>query len=59
MCCDIDVYKRQAQGESAPKVRQKCVTDGKLVNIPVPLFNAMWGRRRLTQPGVGCPGSSV
>ena len=52
------MQRSSAQGESAPKVRQKCVADGKLVNIPVPLFNAMWGRRRLTQPGVGCPGSS-
>ena len=24
-----------AQGESAPKVRQKCVVDGRQVNIPV------------------------
>ena len=52
------MQRSSAQGESAPKVRQKCVADGKLVNIPVPLFNAMWGRRRLAQPGVGCPGSS-
>ena len=51
--------RSSAQGESAPKARQKCVVDGKQVNIPVPQFNAMWGRRRLSQPGVGCPGSSV
>ena len=51
--------RSSAQGESAPKVRQKCVADGKQVNIPVPQFNAMWGRRRLDQPGVGHPGSSV
>ena len=47
------------QGEPAPKARQKCVVDGKQVNIPVPLFNAMGGRRRLDQPGVGYPGLSV
>src|SRR5579872_6924171 len=27
--------RSSAQGESVPKVRQKCVTDGKQVNIPV------------------------
>ena len=48
--------RSSAQGESAPKVRAKAVADGKLVNIPVPLFNAMWGRRRLGKPGVGRPG---
>ena len=51
--------RSSAQGESAPKERAKAVSDGKLVNIPVPLFNAMWGRRRLCKPGVGRPGSSV
>ena len=51
--------RSSAQGESAPKARQKCVVDGKQVNIPVPLCNAMGGRRRLGQPGVGRPGSSV
>ena len=35
------------EGESAPKARQKCVVDGKQVNIPVLDSNAMWGRRRL------------
>ena len=28
-------------GESAPKVRQRCVADGKQVNIPVPMYSAM------------------
>jgi hypothetical protein len=40
-------------------VRAKAVTDGKQVNIPAPLFNAMGRRRRLAQPGVGCPGLSM
>ncbi len=51
--------RSSAQGESAPKARLKSVVDGKQVNIPVPLGNAMGGRRRLGQPGVGRPGSSV
>jgi hypothetical protein len=51
--------RSSAQGESAPKARQRCVVDGKRVNIPVPIVNAMGGRRRLGQPGVGCPGESV
>ena len=51
--------RSSAQGESAPKARQKCVVDGKQVNIPVPIPDAMWGRRRLGAPGVGCPGSNV
>ena len=51
--------RSSAQGESAPKARLKSVVDGKQVNIPVPLCNAMGGRRRLGQPGVGRPGSSV
>ena len=46
-------------GVSASGARQRCVVDGKQVNIPVPMCSAMWGRRRLAQPGVGCPGSSV
>ena len=48
--------RSSAQGESAPKVRAKAVTDGNLVNIPEPSYNAMGGRRRLGRPGVGCPG---
>ena len=47
-----------AQGESAPKARPKGVVDGKRVNIPVPDVIAMGGRRRLGEPGVGCPGES-
>ena len=37
--------RSSAQGESAPKARQRCVADGKQVNIPVPINSAMWGRR--------------
>ena len=33
--------RSSAQGESAPKVRAKAVTDGNLVNIPEPPCNAM------------------
>ena len=51
--------RSSAQGESAPKVRQRCVADGKQVNIPVPMCSAMWGRRRLAQPTVGHVGSSL
>jgi hypothetical protein len=51
--------RSSAQGESAPKARQKCVVDGKQVNIPVPILDAMWGRRRLGQPTVGIVGLSV
>ena len=51
--------RSSAQGESAPKARQKCVVDGKQVNIPVPLYDAMGGRRRLGQPSVGIGGLSV
>ena len=50
--------RSSAQGESAPKARPKGVADGKQVNIPVPGHDAMWGRRKLCSPGVGCPGSS-
>ena len=42
-----------------PKARPKGVVDGKQVNIPVPSMTAMGRRRRLGQPGVGCPGLSV
>ena len=51
--------RQSAQGESAPKARAKAVVDGKQVNIPAPRVTAMGGRRRLNQPGVGCPGLSV
>ena len=48
-----------SEGQSAPKARQRCVADGKQVNIPVPMCSAMWGRRRLAQPTVGIVGSSL
>ena len=51
--------RSSAQGESAPKARPKGVVDGKQVNIPVPVVNAMGGRRSLARPGVGRPGLSV
>ena len=51
--------RSSAQGESAPKVRAKAVADGKRVNIPAPIVDAMGGRRKLGGPGVGCPGESV
>ena len=38
---------------------ETCVADGKQVNIPVPIYSAMWGRRRLAQPTVGIVGSSL
>ena len=41
-----------------PKARSKGVADGKQVNIPVPLFIAMGGRRRLDQPVNGYTGLS-
>ena len=31
-------------GESDPKARQRCVADGKWVNIPTPMLDAMGGR---------------
>ena len=48
--------RSSVQGESAPKARQRCVVDGKQVNIPVPMCSAMWGRMFKGYPGVGCPG---
>ena len=45
--------RSSAQGESAPKARPKGVVDGKLVNIPVPLHDAMGRRRRLHIPHIG------
>ena len=44
------------QGESAPKTRTKVVVDGKQVNIPAPISNAMGGRTVEDHPGVGRPG---
>ena len=40
-------------------MRQRCVADGKLVNIPVPMFNAMWGRRKLGHLAVGIASLSM
>ena len=51
--------RSSAQGESAPKARPKGVVDGKQVNIPVPILNAMGGRRKLGRPTVGIVGLSV
>ena len=51
--------RSSAQGESAPKERAKAVSDGKLVNIPVPMFNAMWGRSKLGHLAVGIASSSM
>src|SRR5690606_34580257 len=50
------VQRSSEQGESAPKARQRCVADGKQVNIPAPTASAMWGRILIGYPGVGCPG---
>ena len=50
------VQRSSEQGESAPKARQRCVADGKQVNIPVPMYSAMWGRILIGHPGVGYPG---
>src|SRR5450830_1416568 len=35
------VQRSSEQGESAPKARQRCVADGKQVNIPAPSYDAM------------------
>ena len=51
--------RSSAQGESVPKARLKSVVDGKQVNIPVPLYDAMGGRRKLGQPTVGIVGLSM
>jgi hypothetical protein len=51
------VLRSSEQGESAPKARQRCVADGKQVNIPAPSYDAMGGRITEGCPGVGCPGS--
>ena len=40
--------RTSAQGESAPKVRQRCVADGKQVKIPVLFIISKGGRRRLS-----------
>ena len=53
------VQRSSEQGESAPKARQRCVADGKQVNIPAPSLDAMGGRIAKGCPGVGCPGFCV
>ena len=40
------VQRSSEQGESAPKARQRCVADGKQVNIPAPSLDAMGGTDR-------------
>ena len=51
--------RSSAQGESAPKARQRCVVDGKLVNIPAPIVDAMGGRRKLAELSVGLLSESL
>ena len=61
--------RRKGQGSSAMFVSRGSVgpktylnrstPNGKQVNIPVPVYNAMWGRRRLGHPTVGIVGLSV
>ena len=50
------VQRSSGQGESAPKARQRCVADGKRVNIPAPPLDATGGRIAEGRPGVGSPG---
>ena len=54
----VSALRSSAQSESTPKARPKGVVVGKQVNIPVLFYTAMESRRRLDQPGVGCPGLS-
>ena len=44
-----------AQGKSVPKARPIGVTDGKQVNIPVPIVKMMEWRRRLMGAGYWIP----
>ena len=53
------VQRSSEQGESAPKARQRCVADGKQVNIPAPSYDAMGGRIAEGCPGVGSPGPCI
>ena len=53
------VQRSSEQGESAPKARQRCVADGKQVNIPAPSLDAMGGRIAEGSPGVGSPGPCI
>ena len=48
-----------AEGKSGPKARLKSVVDGQRVNIPVPFFIDIEGRRRLCWPVIGKSGLSV
>jgi hypothetical protein len=48
-----------AEGKSGPKARLKSVVDGQRVNIPVPLFVDIEGRRRLSWPDIGFTGLNV
>ena len=48
--------RSSAKGESAPKARQRCVADGKQVNIPAPSYDAMGGRITEGCPAVGSAG---
>ena len=48
-----------AEGKSGPKARLKSVVDGQRVNIPVPLFIDIEGRRRLCWPKIGRFGLNV
>ena len=50
------VQRSSEQGESAPKARQRCVADGKQVNIPAPSYDAMGGRITEGCPAVGSAG---
>ena len=50
------VQRSSEQGESAPKARQRCVADGKQVNIPAPSYDAMGGRIAEGCPAVGIAG---
>ena len=55
----VSSQKVTEEYEGTLKARLKSVVDGKQVNIPVPILDAMWGRRRLGQPSVGIGGLSV
>ena len=48
-----------AEGKSGPKARLKSVVDGQRVNIPVPLFIDIEGRRRLNWPDIGYTGLNI
>eukprot|EP01026_Neomeris_dumetosa_P063239 TRINITY_DN5_c0_g1_i8.p3 TRINITY_DN5_c0_g1~~TRINITY_DN5_c0_g1_i8.p3 ORF type:complete len:147 (+),score=2.91 TRINITY_DN5_c0_g1_i8:1486-1926(+) len=50
---------QSGQGKSAPKARQRCVVDGKRINISVLVLSVKGGRRRLGRLGVGYPSESA